>query len=159
MKRATAIRNLNSIVRKVRDINGIYATPLCTQDFIKIKRIWVFGSVAKGSALPSDLDIFVEVNNSLESEQPRRKGRQKIYRTTGHSLRLHGSYKMNKSSKNRAIPSAVSSQSELYKWLIKGTKKTSVHFVDQDETFSSLDCKYLVYPRNDFEELKYHGHN
>ena len=159
MKRATAIKNLNNIINKVRSVNGIYPTPLCNEEFLKIKRVWVFGSVAKGSDSPNDLDIFIEILNHSESKQPTRKGRQKMYRSAGLRRKLHGGYKMDKSTQNRSVPSSVSSKSELCKWLRAGAQKTSIHFVGEDEIFETLDCKYLVYPRNDFKEIGSHGND
>lgn len=159
MKRATAIKNLNNIIKKIRSVNGIYATPLCNEEFLKIKRVWVFGSVAKGSDLPNDLDIFVETLSFKDSRQPIRKGRQKMYRTTDSHRKLHGGYKMDKSTRNRSVPSSVSSKSELCKWLRAGAQKISIHFVGEDEIFETLDCKCLVYPRNDFEEIESHGND
>ena len=40
------------------------------------------------------------------------------------------------------------------KWLRQDTRKISVHVVGDDEIFSELDIKYLIYPRNDFKKLK-----
>lgn len=141
MKYSTAINNLNRIVEKIESINGIYCAPLCYQDFIKIKRVWLFGSVAKGAENPNDLDLFIEL---YSDKSYRRKGRQRVFR---NSHRLHGSYKPSKLSRNRATTSPASATDDLTKWLKKGTLKTSIHFVGDDSIFDTLDCKRLVYPR------------
>lgn len=151
MKRNTALKNLSNLVKKVRGVNGIYVTPLCNSEFVKIKRIWVFGSVAKGAENPNDLDVFIEITSS---DQPRRKGRKKIFRESNNGLVLHGSFKVDKSTANRSPPYALDSNQELCKWLRQGAKNTSIHIVGHDEIFCKLDCKHLVYPRNDFADIK-----
>ncbi|WP_227430766.1 nucleotidyltransferase domain-containing protein [Psychrobacter sp. I-STPA6b] len=149
MKRATALKNLNRIICKIHSINGIYATPLCNNEFVKIKKAWVFGSVAKGSEAPNDLDIFIEVASHKLSSNRDRKGRRKIFRHAKHQIRLHGGFKADKTT-GHSVPTILNSHNELCKWLRKGTKKTSIHFVGEDEVFETLDYKVLIYPRNDF---------
>ena len=151
MKRATALKNLSNIIKKVRDINGIYATPLCSREFVKVKRIWVFGSVAKGCDNPNDLDIFIEL---ADPHQPVRRGRKSIFRKVSNGLSLHGSFRINKATINRGTPYPLDSTQELCKWLGQGSKKTSIHVVGDDKIFGKLDCKYLVYPRNDFADIR-----
>ncbi len=152
MKRQTAVSNLNKIISKLHCINGIYCAALCDRDFVKVKRAWVFGSVAKGSDSPNDLDIFIEVHNPFQWDQPKRKSQRRMFRNTGPRMKLHGGFKMNKATSGRTVPSAVSGLSEFSKWLKKGTNKTSIHFVHDDDIFNKLDCKHLIYPRNDFKE-------
>lgn len=60
MKRKLALTRLNRMLERLRSINGICATPQYDQPFSKIRRAWVFGSVAKGSEEPNDIDVFVE---------------------------------------------------------------------------------------------------
>lgn len=152
MKQQTALRNLENIVGKVRGVNGIYTTPLCDREFVKIKRMWVFGSVAKGSATPNDLDVFIELRNHFgQCDQPARKARRKMFRDTSEGVVMHGGYKKRKPVHGMTTP--VSSTQEVLKWLKKGTRKTSIHIVGCDRIFDRLDCKYLVYPRNDFKRI------
>lgn len=155
MKRKTAITNLNKIIEKLHSINGIYCAPLCDNEFVKVKRAWVFGSVAKGSENPNDLDIFIEIYWTPRCEQPRRKSQRKMFRNSGQRMKLHGGFKADKSTLRHSVPSAVNELSEFTKWLKRGTAKTSIHFVHSDNVFSHLDCKYLIYPRNDFKEHNY----
>lgn len=153
MKRQTALRNLDKIIQKVRSINGIYPTPLCDFDFVKVQRMWVFGSVAKGSMEPDDLDIFIELyGHGLSWDQPRLKAKRKVFRK-GSDLGVftHGSYKKGRVRNHIELP--PNALKEFEQWLTKGTKKTSIHIVGHDNIFDRLDCKYLVYPRNDFKTI------
>lgn len=153
MKRQTALKNLDKIIQKVRSINGIYPTPLSDVDFVKIKRMWVFGSVAKGSKNPNDLDIFIEIyGDGFKGVQPIRKGKKKVFRYNKEKgYFLQGCFKKGVVRLgNECQPSAMK---EVEKWLRQGTQKTSIHIVGHDDIFKRLDCKYLVYPRNDFKTI------
>lgn len=145
MKRATALKNATKIADRLRGINGIYCSPLCDDDFLKVKRVWLFGSTAKGSENPNDLDIFVEL---LPKRSYRRKGRDPMFRNN-HTL--HGSYKPRKS--NRSFITPTSARDEFAKWLRKNMPRTSIHFVDWErDFFEQLDCKKMIYPINTLDE-------
>lgn len=149
MKRQTAIKNLNTIIKRLNDVNGIFPTPHHDSDFVRVKRAWVFGSVAKGAENPNDLDIFLETVG-CNSQTRNRKGKLVIYRRNkrGEIIGLTGAWKPDKTV--TYVPSRKSARHSLIIWLRSKMKKVSVHFVDSDEVFNELDKKILIYPRNDF---------
>lgn len=77
MKRDTAIRHAMSIGEHLRGLGGIISTPGCFHEALKIDRLWVFGSTAKGAANPSDLDLLVQFRTirTRELEKDRKPGR------------------------------------------------------------------------------------
>ena len=157
VKRQTALKNLEKIIAKAHSINGIYMTYGESHECVKIKRMWVFGSVAKGSNEPNDLDIFIEV---ITPNNRRRKGCQKIYRTLSKpqflescqtDKKLHGMFIPRRSKKYTiGVPNMKISIESFTKWLTKGMQKVSIHYVGYDSVFDTLDVKYLIYPKNTF---------
>lgn len=159
MKRATADKNLKKVIQRIHDVSGIFETPMCSHEYLKIKRVWVFGSFAKGSDSPNDLDVLVELiepnNPMIKQRGIERKSRRKLFRRSGSSseLELHGGFIGYKKKGSFGIPHVISSKNELCKYLRAGTKNTSIHFTNEEkELLSKLDVKILVYPRNDFTE-------
>jgi predicted nucleotidyltransferase len=63
MKLETALRYANEVARRVRSVSGLLAAPLCRSEAVTIKRIWVFGSTAKASITPNDLDLLIEMTS------------------------------------------------------------------------------------------------
>ena len=106
------------------------ATPSHDYQYVRISRVWVFGSVAKGSQNPNDLDIFIELkvigrfnnNGYIDKRLSHQHGYREIKKSTDYAL----------------------------KWLTKGMKNVSRHVVGHDDVFNKLDCKILIYPRMDF---------
>lgn len=137
MKRSTAIKNINTIIRRVKSVNGLLGTPKHRYDFVKIKRVWLFGSTAKGSTNPNDIDIFVEIINIgphfSASKHTDRYFDKQFFRSCGVKL------------------SGDSSQYAV-KWLKKNMKMVSIHLVGHDLIFDELDVKIMLYPRNDLIE-------
>lgn len=155
MKRSTAIKNVKEIVRRVNSVNGIIGTPKHEMDFYRIKRVWLFGSVAKGSNEPNDIDIIIE-GIGVETGGNRRHTRERFYpgysgryerRGGKHTDRIFekresSGYFQCKSSKDYAI-----------KWLRSGMKSVSIHTVRGEgrDFLEQLDKKVLIYPRCDFD--------
>lgn len=127
MKRATALKYCQEISRRVHGANGLLATPLCSHEAARISRIWVFGSTAKGSESPNDLDLLIEINNA---------GRYRTWRQTRIDKRYERSYGMK---------SSPDSTQYALKWLTKGMKMVSRHTTHSES--AELDVKTLVYPR------------
>ena len=127
MKRATAIRYSVEVARRLHSINGLLATPICRNEFVKISRVWVFGSTAKGSQNPNDLDLMIEIKEC---------GRHKTWRQSTVDKRYHRSY---------GIRAAPESRDYALKWLTKGMKLVSRHCTDSDPVV--LDVKTMIYPR------------
>lgn len=150
MKRDTAIKNLNKVVGRLKACNGIYPTPLHDHKFIKVKRAWVFGSVAKGAENPNDLDIFIEYT-SEHWRVGKRKQRKQVRKLKDGSRCLHGNLLLDKDYLRRnGVCAPRRSILDFHKWIRSGMQKVSVHYVGEDEVFDDLDTKYLIYPRNDF---------
>jgi len=127
MKRATAIKYSIEVARRLHSVNGLLATPVCGNEFVRISRVWVFGSTAKGSQTPNDLDLMIEIKVC---------GRHKSWEQSTIDKRYHRSY---------GIRAAPDSRSYALKWLTKGMKLVSRHCTDMDAV--ALDVKTLIYPR------------
>jgi predicted nucleotidyltransferase len=129
MRRELALQYAIEVARRVHHINGLLATPLCNYEAVRIKRIWVFGSVAKGSETPNDLDLLIEAEYCGRRRNWRQGKINKQY------LRSYG-YK-----------DAIDARHEAMKWLTKGMRKVSRHLKDAEAV--PIDVKVLLYPRND----------
>ena len=129
MKRVTAIRYAREIARRVHSVNGLLSTPLCEHEAARIRRIWVFGSAAKGSDTPNDLDILIEIDRAGRYRRACQAKTDKRY------LHAHG------------MRFAPSSTDYALKWLTKGMKKVSRHTTLNEG--AKLDVKVLIYPRWD----------
>lgn len=133
MKRGTALRYAREIARRLHEVNGLLATPVCSHEAVRINRVWVFGSTAKGSDAPNDLDVMIEL---------RMAGRRRTWRQSRvdlEYLRRHG------------VRCAPQSRDYFLKWLTKGMRGVSRHCTDMDCV--ELDVKTLIYPRYDLETL------
>ena len=129
MKRATALKYSVEIARRVHAVNGLLATPLCSQEAVRIRRIWVFGSTAKGSQSPNDLDILIDCE---------RVGRRFTWQQTKVNKRFLHSY---------GIKTSQDGENEALKWLTKGMRFVSRHTLTDE--CAVLDVKTLIYPRYD----------
>lgn len=63
MKRTTAKKHLATIIERLKERKGVFHTPDCFHTKSVVNRAWVFGSYAKGSDNPNDLDILFEFEN------------------------------------------------------------------------------------------------
>lgn len=165
MKRPAAIRNLNTVIKRLHSINGLLATPMHNHPFIKVRRAWVFGSVAKGKLEPNDVDVFVElVKPDIRKKYSRYDlndgtryddlGRKVKYSrmVNGELYGLHGGYLLDVPLwKDTGLCFAKSAEECFVIWLKKRMPKVSIHIVGNDGSFDVLDTKYLVYPRCDFD--------
>ena len=131
MKRATALRYSIEIARRVHAVNGLLGTPLCDFEFVRIKRIWIFGSTAKGSQEPNDLDVLIDFVEC---------GRHRTWRQTKVDKRYFHNY---------GIKFAPDSSYECLKWLSKGMKMVSRHNLRNEG--AAIDFKKLIYPRYDMD--------
>lgn len=129
MKRETAIRYAHEIARRLHNVNGVLATPVCRSEAVRFKRVWVFGSTVKGSQTPNDLDLLIEAEEC---------GRHYSWRQSRLDKEMRRRY---------GYMLAVSSIDESFKWLTKGMKRVSRHLVLYD--LSVANPRVLIYPRND----------
>ena len=61
MKRKTAIKNIMRMVERLEDCNGKFSTPeACIYGTFQFESLHVFGSTAKGSDSPGDIDILFD---------------------------------------------------------------------------------------------------
>lgn len=132
MKRATALRYAAEIARRVHSVNGLLATPNCSREAMRIRRVWVFGSTVKGAESPNDLDVLIEADEAgrytpwclgrkLDHEHARRCG----------------------------FDSLPSSQHTLLLWLTRGMRNVSRHLTSREAV--EIDVKRLIYPRWDID--------
>lgn len=129
MKRETALKYSQEIARRVHSVNGILATPLCSFSAVRIKRVWVFGSTAKGKANPNYLDVLIDWEDCGEGRSWRQGKLDKRY------LKSYG------------IRVAIESGDELYKWLTKGMKMVTKH----DYRYEDTDFKKMIYPKYEMD--------
>ena len=129
MKRSTALRYCVELARRVHFVNGILATPGCDFDAVRISRMWIFGSAAKGSSSPNDLDLLIEMKEC---------GRHYNWRQARLDKRYLAAY---------GCRCPVTSESYALKWLTKGMKLVSRHTTRSE--CAQLDVKKLIYPRYD----------
>ena len=135
MKRATALRYAVEIARRVHAVNGLLATPLCDFEAQRISRIWVFGSTAKGSQNPNDLDILIEMRHCGRHRTWKQGKLDKpMYRAGGYRL-------------------AACSHQEALKWLTKGMRLVSRHTTESEGLFRKnlIDVKKMIYPRYELD--------
>jgi predicted nucleotidyltransferase len=128
MRRERALRYALEIARRLHAVQGFVATPGCEFDAYQISRVWVFGSTAKGSPEPNDLDILIDMHSV---------GMLQLY-TEGRRL---DKYKW----KAYRIKVCHSGSNEVLKWLTKGMQKVSRHVLHDEAAV--IDVKYLIYPR------------
>ena len=129
MRREVALRYADKVAQRLHSVNGILATPMCGSEAVRFRRVWVFGSTAKGSESPNDLDLLIEAEEC---------GRHRSWRQTRYDKEMRRRY---------GYLSTVNATDEALKWLTKGMKKVSRHIAAREKV--EIDVKVLLYPRND----------
>lgn len=132
MKRTTALRYAREIARRVHAVNGILATPLCGNEAVRISRVWIFGSTAKGSQSPNDLDVLIEIKPC---------GRHRNWKQGKLDKRYYRYF---------GVRFCQDSVEYALKWLSKGMKMVSRHTTRSESAV--LDVKKLIYPRYEMDE-------
>lgn len=127
MKRATALRYCREIAQRVQTVDGVIPTPFGSHQGIRIKRMWIFGSTAKGSESPNDLDLLVDYENHGDRQSWRDVGVDLEYQ------RRHG------------VDLVKPSINEALKWLTKGMRKVSRHTTASECV--EIDVKKMIYPK------------
>lgn len=130
MKLAVALRYAEEVRRRIKSVNGLYATPLCQRECVSIRAVWVFGSTVKGSQEPNDLDILIDC---------REVGRVKNWKQSSLDKRY---------LRNHGLRFPPGSTNDLLKWLTKGMKKVSRHLAHAEQGID-LRPMVMIYPRND----------
>jgi len=139
MKRKTAIKNAKAISDRVLRLGGIIGTPECDYTSVRVNRIWVFGSTAKGSESPNDLDILVDMC---------RCGNRQVLDT--RRMKGFGQAKRDRNVFPKGSHAPLYSIREAKKFLRRGMKMVSIHDVDVDGDFGDIrETKIMIYPRFD----------
>jgi hypothetical protein len=129
MQRKTAIKNAMTVTSRLRKCCGLIGTSGATTDCMKVRRAWIFGSTAKGSEAPNDLDVLLECY-SVGKWRPKQarmlRGRDGArYKMSGFRV--------------------------LSNYLSAGMKMIRIHSYDIDGGFGDIpQTKIMIYPRNDF---------
>ena len=127
MKRATALRYCKEINRRLREVNGRVPTPRGEFAFMNVEEVWVFGSTAKGSEQPRDVDILIKFGDEV--------GARQSVEEVGFDPAYYRSC---------WIKSARSSRSEALMWLTTGMRGVSRHCADSEAV--PIDVKVKIFP-------------
>jgi hypothetical protein len=134
MKRQTAIKYAREVGNRLHLVNGILSTPNCDYEAYIVRRVWVFGSTAKGAAEPNDLDLLIDARSA---------GRRIIWK---RGRKLDKGYL--RSYRARDMPR---SKTAFLKWLTRGMRRVSRHLAAVEEI--PIDVKLLIYPRWDLPDV------
>lgn len=128
MKRTTALKYCVEIARRLHEIDGRLPTPGYSTDFVIFEKVWVFGSTAKGSDEPNDLDILIHFGPA---------GKR---RTVSEGGLVDKEY-----FRRHSIERTHASEDYAVKWLTKGMKRVSRHWtlLEGDKVFPE---KKQIYP-------------
>lgn len=130
MKRKTAINNIVKIQERIKKSGGIISTPECSHKALIILGAWVFGSTAKGSDSPNDVDILIK------------------YKLYSHNDSNQKNLRTNKSGFWKGFP--ICSQLEAFKGLTKHLKMVRLHQYQLDNHIGDInETKIMIYPRCD----------
>lgn len=139
MKRATAKRMALTIAERLKSAAGVIGTPGSDHEALRVKRAWVFGSTAKGSEHPNDLDIIMEMHEC--GRRFWQKGAVQK-RTRPGGARLDRAF-----FRTHRVRMPVSCQQDALRW-IRGTMKM-VRLHDYGIDGHLADGKIMIYPRNE----------
>lgn len=126
MKRATALRYCTEINKRLHEVNGNIPTPRGEFDLVHVSKVWVFGSTAKGSQTPRDLDLLIQLKEA---------GKRQTAEEVGFDPRYYRSYGMK-------VPRAA--RTEALMWLTKGMRGVSRH--DYENERIEIHVKVEIYP-------------
>ncbi len=135
MRRETAMSHVRRIAQHLKRINGILATPNTQYPAAVIRRAWVFGSTAKGSPEPADVDILLDMRAVGERTLQKRglpfdKNAWKCWRV-------------------KIVPETIPAAVEA---LRENMRNVSFHLLAEDAALQ-LGPLQMIYPRLDFVDL------
>jgi predicted nucleotidyltransferase len=131
VKRTTALLHVETIAERLRQTGGIFGTPGTLREAVRVRRAWLFGSVAKGSPMPGDVDIMLDIE---AVGRLYRRGQAPLDRRTICGLRF-----------------PRDSRNEFLRWLRRDMKMVSLHCRDTDDV--KLDVMVMIYPRDDWADV------
>ena len=144
MKRATALRMAHTVAARLRAACGLIGTPGTSSEALRVRRAWLFGSTAKGSLSPNDVDILLEM-----SPVGRRFTTSRIAKHYG----VHGGARIDKGYYRRCgIPLPMDATTVGLLHLRGHMKRLSLHNYAIDKELALP--RILIYPRNDLTEGK-----
>jgi len=124
MKRSTALKHVEKIIDRLNKANGRFETPNSSFEYFIVEKAFLFGSVAKGSLNPSDVDILI-------------KGKSPI----GDDNKFHSGHCL----------AGKFSEIKAYQILRKGMRMIRFHDYSHDGNFADIpQTKVLIYPENKF---------
>lgn len=126
MKRSTALRYCSEIHQRLIEVGGIVPTPRGGWSHVRVHNIWVFGSTAKGSNEPNDLDLLIRLEECGRRQSWQQVGFDPAY------LRRTG------------IRVARDPRKEALIWLSRGMKNVSRH--DFESELVEIDIKLPLWP-------------
>lgn len=148
MRRETALRYAREIARRVHSVNGLLATPGCSYEAIRIKRMWIFGSTVKGKPDPNDLDLLIEMSGvgrrRIASKRRHKKG---FTDHTGHRPLLDGMLDK-RQLRNYGVTTVKDSREYAFMWITKNLRHVSRHTTDLEGVETFIE-QVLIYPRWD----------
>jgi predicted nucleotidyltransferase len=137
MKRTTAIQTIREITHKLFECNGLIETPGCSSAHYKIQELWLFGSTAKGSQTPNDIDLLY-IGDSVGPY--RRVG-------TDPSIELDKDY-LRRYGIARTKPSNIAA----FHLLIGKKKMVRMHSFEVEEDLAHP--RILLFPTCELDEIK-----
>lgn len=147
MKQKTAINNVKKIRERLVKSTGIIHTPFASHPYFKIKKVWLFGSFAKGKKEPSDIDIIYEGT-------PCGNYRWHIKGVTKPDKRFRF---LARDSENDAIKELKKDMKKIHimpNWTIRDIDKADAEQVAIHQDVQRT--KIMIYPRFDAEKLLIH---
>ena len=136
LTRARALEYATEIARRLHQFNGIIGTPNCVHEAVVVRRVWVFGSFAKGSMNPNDLDVLIDCVPA---------GRRQTWKP-GRKI---GGYILG------SLPVMRTAENEFLKWLTQGMRQVSRHLYQTEKDGEIiLNPKVLIYPRWELSEVE-----
>lgn len=137
MRRATALRAAETIAARVKAHGGLIGTPHADYEAVRIKRVWLFGSTAKGSEAPNDVDILLEY---IRCGRHQLCGKWRRYRASNAKL-------AKRYYRSTGIKTAICAANEALRHLRGALKMVRFHSFDVDGDLAHP--RILLYPRND----------
>ncbi len=157
MKRSTAIKRALEIADRVKKCNGIIGTPECEFTAFRIKRMWLFGSTAKGYENPNDVDILIDGGECGLIQFANWKNKKSMAGfVNDRKKRLDRSFvkfRLGKTDKGYlrscGVYTAVSSRITALRGISGSGKMVRFHEFDVDGNLAHP--RIMLYPRNDLK--------
>lgn len=159
MKRKTAIKTALKLAERVKNCSGVIGTPECEYTAFRIKRMWLFGSTAKGCENPNDVDILIDGGECGLIQFANWKNKKSmagfVKDRKRKSDRTFVKFRLGKTNKGYlrscGVCTAVSSRLTALR-MIKGNSKM-VRFHEYEVDGNLAHPRIMLYPRNELNKL------